>query len=237
MGRDLDRAIAGNCGEGDGCALVPGSRRRALELEGKAPWQLEPSAREFEPGADEAPPIDPMSRRNFFHLMGASMGMAGLGLAAVEGFALGGGFEVCLACDLIVASKTARMGLTEVKFNLGALGGGLLRLPQRLPYHLAMEMILTAELKGGPDDAEELYCAAVEWEWGDGTKSQSNVDCEPYEKGKSEIKRRYVIDHTFQTGNNYRVDFRLKQKNKVVASGQTNVTVRPGLHDGIGGDR
>ncbi len=98
-------------------------------------------------------------------------------------------------------------------------------------------IVLTAELKGGADDAEELYCAAVEWEWGDGTKSQSNVDCEPYEKGQSEIKRRYVIDHTFQTGNNYRVDFRLKQKNRVVASGQTSVTVRPGLQDGIGGDR
>ncbi|HEY5945100.1 MAG TPA: TAT-variant-translocated molybdopterin oxidoreductase [Kofleriaceae bacterium] len=52
------------------------------ELEGKAPWQLEPSSREFEPGADEAPPVDPMSRRNFFHLMGASMGMAGLAAGA-----------------------------------------------------------------------------------------------------------------------------------------------------------
>jgi hypothetical protein len=98
-------------------------------------------------------------------------------------------------------------------------------------------IILTAELKGGPDDSEELYCPSVEWEWGDGTKSQSNADCEPYEKGKTAIKRRYVIDHTFQTGNNYRVEFRLKQKNRVVAAGQTTVTVRPGLHDGIGDAR
>jgi molybdopterin-containing oxidoreductase family iron-sulfur binding subunit len=52
------------------------------ELDGKAPWQLEPSAREFAPGADEPPPVDPMSRRNFFHLMGASMGLAGLGVAS-----------------------------------------------------------------------------------------------------------------------------------------------------------
>ncbi|HEX5059576.1 MAG TPA: TAT-variant-translocated molybdopterin oxidoreductase, partial [Kofleriaceae bacterium] len=52
------------------------------ELEGKADWQLEPSTREFAPGADEPPPIDPMSRRNFFHLMGASMGMAGLAVGA-----------------------------------------------------------------------------------------------------------------------------------------------------------
>jgi molybdopterin-containing oxidoreductase family iron-sulfur binding subunit len=52
------------------------------ELEGKAPWQLEPTNREFPPGADQPPPVDPMSRRNFFHLMGASMGLAGLGAAA-----------------------------------------------------------------------------------------------------------------------------------------------------------
>src|ERR1700733_7850474 len=48
------------------------------ELEGKAPWQLAPSGKEFPPGADQAPAIDPMSRRNFFHLMGASMALAGV---------------------------------------------------------------------------------------------------------------------------------------------------------------
>jgi molybdopterin-containing oxidoreductase family iron-sulfur binding subunit len=52
------------------------------ELEGKADWQLNPSTREFAPGSDEPPPADPMSRRNFFHLMGASMGMAGLAVGA-----------------------------------------------------------------------------------------------------------------------------------------------------------
>lgn len=51
------------------------------ELEGKAPWQLEPHIKEFEPGSDK-PPVDPMSRRNFFHLMGASMGLAGLAAGA-----------------------------------------------------------------------------------------------------------------------------------------------------------
>jgi Fe-S-cluster-containing dehydrogenase component len=52
------------------------------ELSGQAPWQLEPSTKEFAPGSDEPPPIDPMSRRNFFHLMGASMGLAGLAVGA-----------------------------------------------------------------------------------------------------------------------------------------------------------
>jgi enoyl-CoA hydratase/carnithine racemase len=63
----------------------------------------------------------------------------------VEGFALGGGFELALACDLIVAAKDARFGLPEVGRGLIAAGGGVIRLPQRIPYHLAMELLLTGE--------------------------------------------------------------------------------------------
>lgn len=66
-------------------------------------------------------------------------------IAAVEGYALAGGFEMVLACDLVVAGKTAMFGLPEVKRGLIAGAGGLLRLPQRLPYHVAMEAILTGE--------------------------------------------------------------------------------------------
>jgi len=66
-------------------------------------------------------------------------------IAAVEGFAVAGGFEVALACDLIVAAKDARFALPEVKRSLVAAGGALLRLPDRIPYHLAMEMILTGD--------------------------------------------------------------------------------------------
>jgi enoyl-CoA hydratase len=68
-------------------------------------------------------------------------------IAAVEGYAVGGGFEMCLACDLIVAAKTAKLGLPEVRHNVVALGGGLLRLPKRVPYHVAMELALTGEFK------------------------------------------------------------------------------------------
>ena len=64
-------------------------------------------------------------------------------IAAVEGFALAGGFEIALACDLIVASRTARFGLPEARRGLVAAAGGLLRLPRRMPYHLAMEIALT----------------------------------------------------------------------------------------------
>jgi enoyl-CoA hydratase len=66
-------------------------------------------------------------------------------IAAVEGYALAGGFEMVLACDLVVAANTAMFGLPEVKRGLIAGAGGLLRLPQRLPYHVAMEAILTGE--------------------------------------------------------------------------------------------
>ena len=64
-------------------------------------------------------------------------------IAAVEGGAFGGGFEMVLACDLVVAAKGARFGLPEVRHNLVAVGGGLLRLPRRIPANLAAEVALT----------------------------------------------------------------------------------------------
>lgn len=67
-------------------------------------------------------------------------------IAAVEGYALAGGFEMALASDLIVSAHNAKFGLPEVKRGLVAGAGGLLRLPRRLPYHIAMEFILTGEM-------------------------------------------------------------------------------------------
>ncbi len=66
-------------------------------------------------------------------------------IAAVEGYAYAGGFELALACDLIVASSAASFALPEVKRGLIAAGGGLLRLPDRMPYHIAMELALLGE--------------------------------------------------------------------------------------------
>lgn len=89
---------------------------------------------------------------------------------------------------------------------------------------------LTAELLGGANDFEEYYCPTVEWEWGDGTQSQSTLDCQPYEAGKSEIRRRYTVDHIFRAGA-YRVVFRLKRRDKAVAYAGVNLQIQPGLGD------
>lgn len=66
-------------------------------------------------------------------------------IAAVEGYALGGGVELALSCDLIVASREAHFGLLEVRRGIVPGSGGMLRLPSRIPYHVAMEIVLTGE--------------------------------------------------------------------------------------------
>ena len=67
-------------------------------------------------------------------------------IAAVEGYALAGGFEVVLACDLVVAAKNAKFGLPEVKRGLAAAAGGLIRLPRLIPQRIAMEAALTGDM-------------------------------------------------------------------------------------------
>jgi enoyl-CoA hydratase len=66
-------------------------------------------------------------------------------IAAIEGFAVAGGLEIALACDLIVAARGAKLGIPEVKRSLVAAGGALLHLPRRIPYHAAMELALTGD--------------------------------------------------------------------------------------------
>jgi len=66
-------------------------------------------------------------------------------IAAVEGWAVAGGFEIALACDLIVAARDARFGLPEVRRGLVAAAGGLLRLPRRIPPAIAKQLALTGE--------------------------------------------------------------------------------------------
>jgi hypothetical protein len=91
-------------------------------------------------------------------------------------------------------------------------------------------VVLSAELVGGANDFEEYYCPTVVWDWDDGTRSESSADCDPYEAGKSEIKRRFTIEHRFRAGT-YRVIFRLKQHDKEVAATTILVQIRPGAAD------
>jgi enoyl-CoA hydratase len=78
-------------------------------------------------------------------------------IAAVEGYAVAGGFEIVLACDLVVASDGAQFGLPEVRRGLVAAGGGLLRLPERIPFNTAMEWALL----GGFQTAEAAFAAGL----------------------------------------------------------------------------
>ena len=93
------------------------------------------------------------------------------------------------------------------------------------------KVVVTAELKGGSDIDEELYCPSLEWDWGDGTKSESNTDCEPFEAGKSSIKRRFSASHTYNMADNYRVLLRLRRGTKTIVGGNTNIQVKPGFRD------
>lgn len=78
-------------------------------------------------------------------------------IAAIEGFAIAGGCELALSCDLLVASKGAKIGIREVKVGLFAAGGGLMRLPSFVGYAKAMEMAVT----GDPITAEEAQAAGM----------------------------------------------------------------------------
>src|SRR5262245_33511067 len=78
-------------------------------------------------------------------------------IAAIEGYALAGGLEVALSCDLVVAARDARLGIPEAKRGLIAAAGALIRLPRRIPYHLAMELALT----GDPIGAERAHAVGL----------------------------------------------------------------------------
>lgn len=88
-----------------------------------------------------------------------------------------------------------------------------------------LRIVATAELKGGAEDYSEFYCPRIEWEWADGTTSQTADDCDPYQEGKSEIRRRYSQQHTFKDPGNYRIIFHLKQGTKTVGAATIKLEV------------
>lgn len=90
-------------------------------------------------------------------------------------------------------------------------------------------IVVVAEVKGGPDDYEDFYCPSIEWDWGDLTTSTAEADCEPYQAGKSEIRRRYTVEHRYKNPGGFKIVLRLKKSNKIVATANTMVQVRAGL--------
>jgi hypothetical protein len=96
-------------------------------------------------------------------------------------------------------------------------------------------VVVTADLKGGANDYQDFYCPSIEWEWGDGTISEDSADCDPYEAGKSEIKRHFTASKVFQISGDYRVQFKIKKKDKTIAVAGTDVKIRPGAREAGGG--
>jgi hypothetical protein len=90
-------------------------------------------------------------------------------------------------------------------------------------------IVIVAEVKGGANDFEDFYCPSVDWDWGDDTNSTADTDCEPYQAGKSEIKRRYTVEHRYRNAGSYKVVLRLKKGDRIIASANTQIQVRAGL--------
>ena len=137
-----------------------------------------------------------------------------------------------LVAAMLVSSASAQKADKDQKDNPDSRRPKITLKAQPVIAMAPARVVLTAELQGGANDFEEFYCPSVEWEWGDGTKSESSSDCAPYEPGKSEIKRRFTVEHVFRAGA-YRVMFHLKRRDKSVGAASVNIQVRPGLRDGI----
>ena len=90
---------------------------------------------------------------------------------------------------------------------------------------------VAVDVRGGADDYSDFYCPTIEWDWGDGTVSENAEDCDPYEAGKSAIRRRFSAEHVYRQSGTFQVFLRLKQKDKTIGVSSANVQVRAGIRD------
>jgi hypothetical protein len=135
-----------------------------------------------------------------------------------------------LAAATLLASEPAQKSDKDAKSNSDARRPKLTLKAQPVVGVAPARVVLTAELVGGENDFEDFYCPTVQWQWGDGTESESTNDCPPFEPGKTELKRRFTIEHVFRTGS-WRVNFSLRRQNKAVAFATVSIQVRPGAQD------
>lgn len=132
------------------------------------------------------------------------------------------GLGTCLALVIGVGARPALLAQAADKRPSLAL-----KVTPQVAFAPA-KVVVRAEIRGGPDDLEDLYCPTVEWVWDDGTTSESSADCEPYQAGKSQIRRRFSAEHTFRNAGAFRIQLRLKKGDRVTGLGNTVLQVRPG---------
>jgi hypothetical protein len=138
----------------------------------------------------------------------------------------GVGPALVIACALSVAAAAA----PDQKDKKGKKANLSVKATPALSFSPA-RIVASADLTGGMDAEEELYCPEAEWDWGDGTYSSATQDCEPFEAGKSEVKRHWTSEHRYETQGNYRLQLTLKRGKKTIIAGNTTVQVRPGARD------
>ena len=133
-----------------------------------------------------------------------------------------------LAVTLVLGSPSGQARERKLRVELTQDEAELrLRASPRVSFAPA-EILFVGEIRGGPDDNEELYCAGVEWDWNDDTISASPPDCDPFASGVSTIRRRFSIRHTYELGGRYQVRLHLKRRDDIVLSARTNIEVRGG---------
>jgi enoyl-CoA hydratase len=121
-------------------------------------------------------------------------------IAAVDGPALAGGTEIVLACDLVVASRTAVFGVPEVKRNLIAAAGALFRLPRKLPRNVAMELVLTGRLDFPAERAHHFGLVNVLCEEGEALAAAKRLAAQISENAPLAVResRRVLLESTDQ---------------------------------------
>ncbi len=132
---------------------------------------------------------------------------------------------LCLVVSIAAASDKDRKDSGKVSLSLRATPA-MAFAPARIT--------LSAQLKGVGGGDEDYYCPTVQWDWGDGTVSESSSDCEPFQPNKSEIQKSFVTQHVYKLGGEYEIKILLKKSEKVVALGAANVNISQAL--GEGGD-
>ncbi len=93
---------------------------------------------------------------------------------------------------------------------------------------------LHGKLKGVSDDNATFYCPTVQWDWGDGTVSESSSDCEPFQPNKSEIQRSFTTEHVYKVGGQYTVQLRLKRQDKIIATADAMLNIAAGIGEDDG---